>query len=140
MIDREFRTWSHREATAIAGSSMGGLMSLYGVLRFNSCFSKAACISSTIIPCFRKLCTDIRKSSLHPDTRIWLSYGEEEAFGKSESARTHFVSRTSRYTGEILELLLKKQVMTCVYAQPGGRHCEADWERQVPLFMEYLWL
>ena len=140
MIDREFRTWSHREATAIAGSSMGGLMSLYGVLKYNSCFSKAACVSATTVPCFRKLCTDIRQSSLHPDTRIWLSYGEEEAFGKSENAREDYVSRTVRYTGEILELFAEKQVMTRMYAQPGGRHCETNRKKQVPMFMDYLWM
>ena len=31
-IDREFRTYAFREATGIAGSSMGGLMALYGVV------------------------------------------------------------------------------------------------------------
>lgn len=32
-IDQHYRTWSHREATAIGGSSMGGMMALYGILR-----------------------------------------------------------------------------------------------------------
>ena len=22
---------------------------------------------------------------------------------------------------------------------PGGEHCEASWERQIPVFMSYLW-
>ena len=30
MIDREYRTYPQRECTGIAGSSMGGLMALYG--------------------------------------------------------------------------------------------------------------
>ena len=24
--------------------------------------------------------------------------------------------------------------------QVGGRHCEADWEKQVPTFMNFLWM
>ena len=35
--------------------------------------------------------------------------------------------------------LKEKDVQTKVYCQRGGHHCEADWEKQVPYFMEYLW-
>ena len=49
-IDRKFRTYSSREATAIAGSSMGGLMSLYAVTKYNNVFSKAAFTTVTSIP------------------------------------------------------------------------------------------
>ncbi len=139
-IDTRFRTWSHREATGIGGSSMGGLMSLYGAVKYNQYFSKAACVSSTVIPCFRKLCTDIRRAGMHPDTRLWLSYGENEAFGRSKRTRGLFETRTAYCTGKILDLLEEKGVMVRAYIQPGGQHCEADWEKQVPMFMEYLWM
>ena len=26
------------------------------------------------------------------------------------------------------------------YCQAGGGHCEADWEKQVPGFMDFLWM
>ena len=26
-----------------------------------------------------------------------------------------------------------------IYCQVGGGHCEADWERQVPMIMDFLW-
>lgn len=52
-IDRSYRTYSQREATAIAGYSMGGMMSLYAVLHYNSCFSKAAVISPALLPAGR---------------------------------------------------------------------------------------
>ena len=44
-IDRTYRTYPFREATAIAGYSMGGMMALFAVLRYNNWFSKAAVIS-----------------------------------------------------------------------------------------------
>ena len=139
-IDREFATWAHREATGIGGSSMGGLMSFYGVLKYNSVFSKAACLSSTVIPCYRKLCKEVKENVLHPDTRIWLSYGEDEALGRADGKlKDLFDTKTAQYTGKILELLEAKGVMTRSYIQPHGGHCEADWEKQVPLFMDYLW-
>ncbi|MDO4960517.1 MAG: alpha/beta hydrolase-fold protein [Eubacteriales bacterium] len=140
MIDSEYRTWPHREATGIGGSSMGGLMSLYGVTRFNDTFSKAACLSSTVIPCYRKLTSDIRAARLNEDTRIWLSYGEDEAFGRSSDVKDIFDTKTSKYTGKIMDILADKHVIAKHYMQPGGRHCEADWEKQVPAFMEFLWM
>jgi len=27
-----------------------------------------------------------------------------------------------------------------MYCQIGGHHCEADWEKQIPIFMDYLWM
>ena len=27
-----------------------------------------------------------------------------------------------------------------VVCQVGGGHCEADWEKQVPMFMDFLWM
>ena len=139
VIDARFRTWPHREATGIGGSSMGGLMSFYGVLKYNHVFSKAACLSPTVIPCYRKLCREIREAALHPDTRIWLSYGEEEAYYRSGRVPLS-ETKADRYLERILSLLADKGVMTRKYVQPGGGHSEAFWEKQLPAVMEYLWM
>lgn len=45
-VDAGFRTRSGRDDTAIAGSSMGGLVSCYAFLRHPKVFGRAACISS----------------------------------------------------------------------------------------------
>ena len=47
-IDREFPTLPERENTFIAGSSMGGLMSLYALLEYNHIFSRAAALSPSL--------------------------------------------------------------------------------------------
>ena len=44
-IDKKVRTLPGPEHTIIAGSSMGGLMSLYAVCDYNHIFKKAACMS-----------------------------------------------------------------------------------------------
>ena len=47
--------------------------------------------------------------------------------------------RADRDTG--MEALLRQQdVSVKIYCQRFGKHCEADWEKQVPIFMNYLWL
>ena len=44
-IDEHFRTLSDRRNTILAGSSMGGLMALYGATAYNSAFQRAACLA-----------------------------------------------------------------------------------------------
>jgi predicted alpha/beta superfamily hydrolase len=137
VIDRDYRTWPHREATGIGGSSMGGLMALYGAVCFNDWFSKAACVSSTISPCMAPLRRDIKKANIQEDTRIYLSFGTEEAF------RPHptdpLKSRTALQNLTIQQDLRKYGVATDFFCQVGGSHNEASWEKQIPRFMHFLW-
>lgn len=46
MIDRAYRTKKDRDHTAIAGSSMGGLISCYAFTRYPKVFGRAACVST----------------------------------------------------------------------------------------------
>ena len=138
-IDRTFRTYSFREATGIAGSSMGGLMSLYAVIHYNKVFSKAACLSSTLTPCRQRMLDDIAAAPLDPDTRVYLSWGELEGRGAAEKLNDEFDTYTARSNLDVNEALLLKSVTTRLYFQQGGGHCEADWAKQVPDFMDFLW-
>ena len=47
-IDSEYRTLPHREATGIAGSSMGGLIALYAGLKYGEVFGKVGVLSPSI--------------------------------------------------------------------------------------------
>lgn len=140
MIDREYRTYPFREATAIGGSSMGGLMSLYAAVAYNDTFSKAACLSSAIGACFGDVAKDILGHKLDADTRIYLSWGTEEAGGTKENAREDWMTRTARNNVAAAGLLWQQDVKLRLFCQRGGNHCEADWEKQVPVFMNFLWL
>lgn len=131
MIDKEYRTYPSRKYTAIAGSSMGGLMSLYTVMKYNQYFSKAACLSSSIGMCLKQLKEDFKAANIiNPDTRVYLSFGTEE---------THNVSRTldnNRYFANEFE----KQGAKCmINVVKGGRHCEASWEKENKIYFDFLW-
>ena len=47
-IDANYRTLTDRKNTIIAGSSMGGLMALYGVTCYNKIFQRAAILSPSL--------------------------------------------------------------------------------------------
>ena len=137
MIDREYRTYSFREATAIGGSSMGGLMSLFAVVKYNDVFSKAACVSSAIGFARFQMMNDIKRYPIEEDTKVYLSWGTEEAHGKDDFPVME--TYTAKMNLEANHLLQLKGAQTFVYVQEGGHHCEADWEKQVPEFMHDLW-
>ena len=138
-MDRNFPTYSFREATGIGGSSMGGLMSLYAITHYNHTFSKAACLSSTVTPCLEELLNDIRVNRMSRDTRIYLSWGELEGQGSAEKLNDNFDSYTSQCNHMLAEGIKRKGAATRLYYQPGGRHCEADWAKQNPRYMNFLW-
>lgn len=138
-IDREFRTWPFRECTGIGGSSMGGLMSLYTVTRYNRWFSKAACLSSSIGFCMPQLLGDFNRSQIDPDTRVYLSWGTLEARGIQDVHQEDRHSYTYRNNKTFENKLRERGAAVRMYCQVEGGHCEADWEKQVPGFMHFLW-
>lgn len=128
-IDRCYRTLPEREHTYIAGSSMGGLMSLYAVMEYNQVFSKAAALSPSIWTAPKRLEQMIRRVKLDKNTVVYLDYGSREM---------PFHPCMRREFGRVTALLLERQVMLECRIVPGGNHCEASWERQVPFFMNTL--
>ena len=140
MIDSEYRTYAFREATGIGGSSMGGLMSIYGVIRHNQYFSKAACLSTGIFYNISNLRKDLAASNISPDTKIYMSWGELESGRAAHNGNPAYDTREARSVRKFERELQARSADTYIYFQPGGRHCEEDWQKQVPLFMNYLWL
>lgn len=95
LIDAKYPTLPDRENTAIGGSSMGGLMSLYGVTAHNETFSRAACLSPSVRFSFTEVKAGIKKAKLAPGTRVYISWGEREGKGRHALAQ---------YTGKALEV------------------------------------
>ena len=128
-IDTNFRTLPDREHTFIAGSSMGGLMSLYALMQYNHIYSRAAALSPSLWTDPRKVRAIISKAKIDPHTILYMDYGSNE-FGNHRNMR--------RMYGEISSLLMQKGVMVDSRIVPYGEHCEASWEHQIPIFMKTL--
>lgn len=139
MIDKEYRTYYFREATGIAGSSMGGLMALYAAGKYNRWFSKAGCISSAIGFVEDALLADLSACDISPDTRVYLSWGTEESGGARKRPEEDYFTTRAYQNRRASELFQQRGATTFLYCQRGGGHCEADWEQLVPHFMEFLW-
>lgn len=139
LIDLEYRTFPFRECTGIAGSSMGGLMALYAVVHYNRWFSKGGCVSSAIGFCMRPLMADMRKNVISPDTRVYLSWGTREAHGLHNPDKDDRTSKTYGWNKKVADQARGSGAEVKMHCQVGGGHCEADWEKLVPTFMNFLW-
>lgn len=138
-IDDVYRTLPFRECCGIAGSSMGGLMAFYGVTAYNEVFSKAACISSSINICMKEIEKQLASQTLDPDTRMFMSWGTREVKDLLDIHRIDTTSMTYARHYFIQEYVDGQDASMQMYCQVGGGHCEADWEKLVPFFMQYLW-
>lgn len=130
-IDQTYRTFPDREHTAIGGSSMGGLMSLYAACYYNEVFHRAACLSPSLWVNAKATVTMLKASAPKPDTWIYMDYGSEELHSHEVSPE---VLRAA------VDILLQKELKLTFRIVPGGSHCEASWEKQVPIFMQCLGL
>lgn len=125
-IDKKFRTLKDGSNTFVAGSSMGGLISLYAVLRYPKKFGGAGVFS----PAFwvgPKIMEDIRAKGKNVKAKIYFYAGNEE--GET------MVPMTIQAFNEMRRV--SKAKMTSVIRQEG-KHNEARWRIEFPLFYEWL--
>ena len=127
-IDRSFPTKPDRGHTFIAGSSMGGLMSLYAVCCFNQVFSRAAALSPSVNFGTNDLKDLIRSADISGDTVLYMDMGETELRWRN----------TKRTFWTIGKQLLERGVRVTARIVPDGQHCEASWEKQIPFFLPTL--
>lgn len=131
-VDRSYRTWPQREATAIAGSSMGGLMAFYAVIHHNDVFSKAACLSPSLMVCEDEISHEFDSRHLNPDTRIYWSFGSKELSPQNRM-------RAQLLLSEYNTSLRQRGGYGYVEIVEGGEHNEASWAAQNETVFSFLW-
>lgn len=126
-IDQKFRTKSSAKNTIIAGSSMGGLISMYAVAKYPGVFGKAGVFSPAfwISPeIFGYVSTrKMRKQ------RLYFIAGDLES--------NEMVPDMKRLYEQLLSQGVKPQQMQ-IKAAPDGKHSEWFWRREYPQF--YKWI
>ncbi len=129
MIDAEYRTLPDREHTMIAGSSFGGLITLYAAVEYNAFFSRAAALSPSLWVRPGIMNEMIKGSRLASPTRVYMDLGSAEVGKHVEAYRSMF------NTAKLLSLSGADVAARIV---PGAEHNEAAWEKRIPVFFDYL--
>lgn len=128
-IDHHYRTMPDRNHTIIAGSSMGGLMSLYAVSAYNDVFQRAACLSPSLWVNPEWMMKLVQGVQMQCDTTIYIDYGSEEMGNHPNNVNILM---------DMNRLLVEKGVNLSFRIIPGGTHSEQSWEKQIPIFMDCL--
>ncbi|MFC4720881.1 alpha/beta hydrolase [Geojedonia litorea] len=135
VVDSTYRTLSSKENTIIWGSSLGGLTSLYAVLKYPATFGKAGVFSPAIWINKDELFRFIASSNIDSNKKFYFLVGSEE--GKSTDSISIMV--TDQH--EIVKLLKEKGVNNNHIIDrviPEGHHNETLWSTNFP--EAYQWL
>ena len=132
-IDKNYRTKRGRKNTAIAGSSMGGLVSVYLALEYQDTFSKVGAMSSAFGVCRDDLIEYIHEHPKKRPIRFWLDMGSEEAEQMEYDVNQQKIIEVLLHSGwEVGE-----EVKYSLYE--GAGHHERFWRARFGDVLEYLW-
>ncbi|MDP4164001.1 MAG: alpha/beta hydrolase-fold protein, partial [Bacillota bacterium] len=122
-IDQKYRTIA--DETAMAGSSMGGLISTYAACMYPQIFKKIASISSAFYFNQKEIEELIAKSDLSAIERFYMDIGTNEVSARV-TPEMYVASNEAVYP------LLKGKVKNCRFdIIEGAAHHEKDWRKRV---------
>ena len=128
-IDAEFRTQRERAMTGIMGSSMGGLISLYALLRRPDTFGFGGAMSPSLWFA-RGAIFGVVSAVGQWDARLYLDTGTLEGRGHV------------RHVLEMVRLLLRQAIhprrQIKYVEERGGQHNEAAWARRFEPALRWL--
>ena len=125
-IDARFRTLPDAENTAVGGSSLGGLVSLYLALKHPNVFRRAAVMSPSVWWGDRAILSDV-DAFLGPPPRMWIDIGGREGTQAQRDAR------------ELRDRVAAKGWRDFqFYEDRRGDHSERAWARRSRQALEFL--
>lgn len=143
LIDRDFRTQPDRLHTGIMGSSMGGLISLYGFFQYPHTFGFVGAMSPSLWFANQAILPHIQDAAFYPG-KIYLDIGSLEYAGALDDDLLSGKD-TKPYTGSVghlRDLLEQKGYrpgidLFCV-EEKGATHQEAAWAQRLPQALRFL--
>jgi predicted alpha/beta superfamily hydrolase len=125
-INKEYRTKKCRKHTAVAGSSMGGLISLYAMLKYPKKIGAAGVFSPAfwIVPGLKQM---VSENAGKMKGKIYFMAGMLESETMVPDMLAIF---------EEADKQSKAKMVSVIRAE--GRHNEATWRKEFPVFYEWL--
>jgi predicted alpha/beta superfamily hydrolase len=134
-VDRVYRTRPGAEWTAVAGSSLGGLISLYLGWKYPEVYGRIGAFSPSVMWNRGKL---FEQWKAHPQrwTRIYLDAGSTETITPGGEVLA-YGEGARHFHGHLQDLGYAGHELTLVL-EPGGEHHESAWQRRFPAAMQWL--
>ncbi|RRR70641.1 MAG: glycogen debranching enzyme GlgX [Candidatus Viridilinea halotolerans] len=120
-IDRSFRTLPGPETTVIVGAALGGIISLYALIKHPEVFGRAGALSPALWFAERAIFSTVRELR-RPHGAIYLDVGTDEGQDYVETRRlSELLVRRGYRRGQTLNY----------HEEVGGRHTEAAWGQRI---------
>ncbi|HEX2076813.1 MAG TPA: alpha/beta hydrolase-fold protein [Longimicrobium sp.] len=133
-VDRNYRTRPDRMSTGIAGSSMGGLISLYAALRHPDVFGRAGVFSPAFWFAADSMFAYARSADAPlPGTRFYFVTGAREGERPEVYVRDH-----ERMVETLHAAGFRRGEQVQAFVREDGTHSEGFWRREFPA--AYRWL
>ncbi len=144
IVDADFRTLPDAPHTGLAGSSLGGLITLYGFLSRGDVFGLGGAFSPSFWVGQGRLYGAIDRYA-YGSGKLYMDIGTREVEAVAvEGASAGRSTRNARYVGGVARLyerLLQRGYTddTLLYVEDeGGAHNEQDWARRLPEALRFL--
>lgn len=137
-IDRTYRTQPGRDATAVGGSSLGGLISLHLCARYPAVFSRCAVISPALFWDDRRIIIDVEaRPAWLRDLRIWLDMGTRE--GATLATFSTAIADTRRLASAFESAGLVRDRDFAYLEAEGAVHNEGPWAERFDRVLTFLY-
>jgi predicted alpha/beta superfamily hydrolase len=138
-IDKTYRTLADRAHTGIAGSSLGGLCSLYALFARPDVFGLAGALSPALWWANRHIISFVRAAGTPSPIRLWLDTGTEEGEPTGPLVEFRKAVPDCRRLVKTLRAMGYQEDEDFQYEEvSGARHHELDWAQRVDRFLLYL--
>lgn len=134
-VDRTYRTLPEKEHTALAGCSLGGLISLCAFYRYPAAFGRFALLSASFW--YEGILEFVRRAPINRrETRLYMSVGALEGVYK-RNAQRDMVERTKLVHSALLQRGYPSDRLKLEIAE-DGTHDAMFFARQLPTALEWL--
>ena len=143
-IDTHFRTLPTRRHTGLMGSSLGGLIALYGFFRFPAAFGFAGVMSPSLWFAGEAIFDYVAHAAYHPG-KLYLDAGTRELGENPNSGLLHRATASRRYYASVRRMkssLVRKgyrplRDLMHVEEKWAG-HSESSWGRRLAPALRFL--
>jgi predicted alpha/beta superfamily hydrolase len=134
MIDRTFRTRTGPKDTGLAGSSLGGLVTLHLGLKYPTTFGRLAVVSPSVFWGNKDIVERVKALRRKPPLKLWVDIGTEESKGSQETVEdTRLLRDALMAEGWVLGKDLHYLEVV------GGAHTESAWAERFGDILKYLY-
>jgi predicted alpha/beta superfamily hydrolase len=134
MIDRTFRTRKGPQDTGLAGSSLGGLVTLHLGLKHPGTFQRLAVVSPSVFWANKDILARVNAVKKKPPLKLWVDIGTRESEDSQETVED------ARLLRDALEAKGWKLGTDLQYEEvPGATHSESAWAERFDDILRYLY-